>query len=145
VHELTMMLLADSFNPDLVQLGPALPNPLLMPIKKINRIMTDIIRQNAVAAHRYLFPPGLDALRTQMPSDGAADGNLSPNDILITSGGPRRSTLPARGVRPDIVDRIADVFWHAAGAGGARAAGAGNPHASAGRLEHRGPGVRAGA
>jgi DNA-binding transcriptional MocR family regulator len=88
VHELTMMLLADSFNPDLVQLGPALPNPLLMPIKKINRIMTDIIRQNAVAAHRYLFPPGLDALRTQIAQRAALAGsNLSPNDILITSGG----------------------------------------------------------
>ncbi|HEY5983874.1 MAG TPA: PLP-dependent aminotransferase family protein, partial [Anaerolineales bacterium] len=88
VHELTMMLLQDALNPNLVQLGAALPNPEFMPIKRINRIMAEIVRQNAGEAHQYLFPPGLEALRTQVAQRAALAGaNLSPGDILITSGG----------------------------------------------------------
>lgn len=88
IHELTMMLLADALNPELVQLGAALPNPHLMPIKKINRIMANLIRQAGTEAHQYLFPPGLESLRTQIAQRAALAGcNLSPGDILITSGG----------------------------------------------------------
>ncbi|HET6847092.1 MAG TPA: GntR family transcriptional regulator, partial [Anaerolineales bacterium] len=88
IHELTMMLLADSLNPALVQLGAALPNPQLMPLKKINRIILEILRQNATTAHQYLFPPGLESLRRQVAQRAALAGaNLAPNEILITSGG----------------------------------------------------------
>lgn len=88
IHELTMMLLADSLNPALVQLGAALPNPQFMPLKKISRIMAEILRSNAAAAHQYLFPPGLESLRTQIAQRAALAGaDLSPNEILITSGG----------------------------------------------------------
>jgi DNA-binding transcriptional MocR family regulator len=88
IHELTMMLLADSLNPALVQLGAALPNPEWMPLKKINRIMLEILRRNPTAAHQYLFPPGLESLRTQIAQRAALAGaNFSPSDILITSGG----------------------------------------------------------
>jgi len=114
VHELTMMLLADSGNPDLVQLGAALPNPLLMPIKKINRIMADIIRENAAEAHQYLFPPGLEALRTQIAQRAALAGsNLSPKDILITSGGIEAIDLCLHAVcRPgDIVATESPMYF----------------------------------
>jgi DNA-binding transcriptional MocR family regulator len=88
IHELTMMLLDDVLNPELVQLGAALPNPELLPIKKINYIMASIVRHHGAEAHRYLFPPGLEALRTQIAQRAALAGcSLSPNDVLITSGG----------------------------------------------------------
>lgn len=88
IHELTMMLLADSVNPALVQLGAALPNPQLMPVKKINRILGNILRQNPENAHQYQFPPGWEPLRTQIAQRAVISGcSLSPNDILITSGG----------------------------------------------------------
>lgn len=88
IHELTMMLLADALDPSLVQLGAALPNPELMPTKKINRIMTNILRQNPDNAHQYQFPPGWEPLRTQIAQRAVISGcSLSPNDILITSGG----------------------------------------------------------
>src|SRR5512143_3301637 len=46
LHDLVMMLLADTINPDLVQLGAAVPNPAFLPIKKLNRILADYIRAN---------------------------------------------------------------------------------------------------
>lgn len=88
VHELTMMLLDDVLNPKLIQLGAALPNPQLMPLKRINHIISNLLRQDAAAAHQYLFPPGLESLRTQIAQRAALAGaSLSPADILITSGG----------------------------------------------------------
>ena len=66
LHELVMMLMRDSANPNLVQLGAALPHldPRLM--QTINHIMAKIIRQQGINAHQYQFPPGLDALRLQI-------------------------------------------------------------------------------
>src|SRR5512132_2267125 len=52
LHELVMMLMNDSRNPNLVQLGAALPNPEYLPIKKINHIIADITRQKSVDAHQ---------------------------------------------------------------------------------------------
>jgi DNA-binding transcriptional MocR family regulator len=88
IHELSMMVIADAANPNLVQLGAALPNPQLMPIKKINRIIANIARENGAEAHQYLFPPGLRSLRRLIAQRAIVSGcQLSPSDILITSGG----------------------------------------------------------
>jgi DNA-binding transcriptional MocR family regulator len=88
LHELVMMLLADTMNPNLIQLGAALPNSSYLPTKKINRILANIIRENDPNAHQYQFPPGLEALRTQIAQRAVNTGcSLSPSDILITSGG----------------------------------------------------------
>ncbi|MGE5072036.1 MAG: PLP-dependent aminotransferase family protein [Anaerolineae bacterium] len=88
LHELIMMLLADTINPDLIQLGAAMPNSDLLPIKKINRILIDNVRQNEKNSHQYRFPPGLKSLCTQIAQRAVISGcSLSPNDIVITSGG----------------------------------------------------------
>ena len=88
LHELVMMLLRDSDNPDLVQLGAAMPNLGLLPTEKIDRITAGLARQSDPELHRYLLPPGLEALRVQIARRAVAAGcNLSPNDIVITSGG----------------------------------------------------------
>ncbi|MCI0520294.1 MAG: PLP-dependent aminotransferase family protein [Chloroflexi bacterium] len=88
LHELVMMLLRDSVNPDLVQLGAALPNPYLMPVEKINRFLANATRQYGDEAHQYQFPPGLDALRAQIAQRAVIAGcSLTLQDILITSGG----------------------------------------------------------
>jgi DNA-binding transcriptional MocR family regulator len=88
LHEFVMMLMRDSANPNLVQLGAALPHLDQRLIQRINRIIAKIIRQQGVEAHQYQFPPGLDALRVQIARRMVNAGcNLSPVDILITSGG----------------------------------------------------------
>jgi len=88
LHELVMMLMRDSLNPNLVQLGAALPNPEFLPIRKINRIIANLSRQGNAETHQYQLPPGLEALRSQIARRAVNSGcSLSPGDILITSGG----------------------------------------------------------
>jgi len=114
LHELVMMLMNDSRNPNLVQLGAALPNPEFLPIKKINRTITNIIRQNTLDLHQYQLPPGLDPLRAQIARRAANAGcSLSPNDILITSGGIEAIDLCLHAVcRPgDIVATESPMYF----------------------------------
>ncbi|RPJ24297.1 MAG: PLP-dependent aminotransferase family protein [Chloroflexi bacterium] len=106
LHELIMMLMHDSANPNLVQLGAALPHLDHRLIQTVNHIMARIIRQEGVNAHQYHFTPGLDALRVQIARRMVNAGcNLSPADILITSGGTEAIDLSLHAVcRPgDIV------------------------------------------
>ena len=88
LHELVMMLLADTMNPSLIQLGAALPNPSFLPLKKIDHIIANIARQNDPNTHQYRFPPGLNSLRTQIAQRAVNWGcHFSPSDIVVTSGG----------------------------------------------------------
>ena len=88
LHELAMMLMRDSTDPELVQLGLALPNPNYLPIERINQALTKAARRHAIDGHRYIVPPGLEELRAQIAKRAALAGcHLSPNDVLITSGG----------------------------------------------------------
>ena len=88
LHELVMMVLRDTLNPDLVQLGAALPNPHLLPAEKINRMLASLARQSGMEGNRYEFPPGYEPLRVQIAQRAVHSGcSLSPNDIVITSGG----------------------------------------------------------
>ena len=88
LRELVMMLMRDSANPNLVQLGAALPHLDGRLVQTINRIIAKIVRQQGVDAHQYQFPPGLEALRIQIARRMVNAGcSFSPADILITSGG----------------------------------------------------------
>ena len=114
LHELVMMLLADTRNPNLIQLGASLPNSSFLPIKKINRIISNINRENDPNAHQYQFPPGLEALRTQIAQRALNAGcSLSPNDVLITSGGIEAIDLALHAVcRPgDIVATKSPMYF----------------------------------
>jgi DNA-binding transcriptional MocR family regulator len=88
LHELVMMIMRDSMNPNLVQLGAALPHLDSQLIQKINQTIAKVVRQQGVKAHQYHFPPGLETLRVQIAQRMVNAGcHLSPGDILITSGG----------------------------------------------------------
>jgi DNA-binding transcriptional MocR family regulator len=88
LHELMMMVLRDTLNPDLAQLGAAMPNLELLPTERLNRIVARLARNSGAEAHQYQLPPGLLELRVQIARRAVhAGGHLSPNDIVITSGG----------------------------------------------------------
>ena len=88
LHELMMMVLRDTLNPNLIQLGAAMPNLELLPTDRLNRILANLARQSGRAAHQYELPPGLEALRIQIAQRALNFGcQFSPNDIVITSGG----------------------------------------------------------
>ncbi len=99
LHDLVMLLLRDSKNSNLIQLGAALPNSNHLPVDKINHILNQVARQHGAEGHQYQFPPGLDKLRTQVARRIVSAGcNLSPNDILITAGGIEAIDLCLRAV-----------------------------------------------
>jgi DNA-binding transcriptional MocR family regulator len=106
LNQLVMMVLNDTRNPNLVKLGAALPNIELLPIEKINHIIASLARRWDNSTHQYQFLPGLERLRTQIARRAATYGcALSPNDIIITSGGTEALGLCLRAAcRPgDIV------------------------------------------
>ena len=88
LHELMMMVIKDTLNPDLVQLGAAMPNLELLPTERLNRILARLARQSGEEAHQYELPPGLEELRVQIAQRALNFGcQFAPNDIVITSGG----------------------------------------------------------
>ncbi len=88
LHDLVMKIMGDSSNPQLAQLGAAMPNLELMPTERMNRIMSTLARKADRSAHQYNFPPGLEELRVQIAQRAVNSGcHLSPRDIVITSGG----------------------------------------------------------
>ena len=88
LHELMMMVLRDTLNPNLIQLGAAMPNLELLPTDRLNRILSRLARQSGKKAHQYELPPGLEELRIQIAQRSLNYGcQFSPNDIVITSGG----------------------------------------------------------
>lgn len=88
LHELMMMILRDTLNPELVQLGAAMPNLQLLPTERLNRIVGRLARQSGEEAHQYELPPGLEELRVQIAQRALNYGcHFSPDDLVITSGG----------------------------------------------------------
>ena len=88
LHELMMMVIRDTLNPNLIQLGAAMPNLELLPTDRLNRILAQLSRQSGEEAHQYELPPGLEKLRVQIAQRALNFGcQFSPNDIVITSGG----------------------------------------------------------
>jgi DNA-binding transcriptional MocR family regulator len=87
LNQLMMMIMRDTNNPDLIQLGGVLPNVELLPTQRLNRIIARLTRQAGQDLHQYEFPPGLEELRVHIARRALRTGcRLSPNDLVITSG-----------------------------------------------------------
>ncbi|MEZ0396759.1 MAG: PLP-dependent aminotransferase family protein [Anaerolineales bacterium] len=114
IQELTMMILRDIKNPDLVQLGTALPNPEMLPSAKLSRIVAALAREEESLANTYDLPPGLESLRVQIAQRQVETGcNLTPADIVITSGCMEAIDLSLRATcRPgDIVAIESPIYF----------------------------------
>ena len=99
VRELVMMVLKDSTNPDLIQLGAAIPNTELVIPAKLNRIMASIARKTEHSYNTYDIPPGNEALRIQIAQRAVGIGcSLTPADVVTTSGCLEAFTLSLRAV-----------------------------------------------
>ena len=107
VRELvTRVVLTDTHNPDLVQLGAAHPNPALTATQKLNRVLASVARRMGEESGMYDYVPGCEALRVQIARRALAAGcSFRPDDIVITSGCTEAVSLCLRAVcRPgDIV------------------------------------------
>ena len=77
----------DLLNPELLQLGIAVPNPELLPIEKLNRMLARETRRFATQSVSYELPPGNLRLRKQIAQRLLLSGcTMSPDQIVITSG-----------------------------------------------------------
>jgi len=87
VRELVMMVLHDTLNPNLIQLGAAVPNPELLPTDRLNRILASLARRSGDQGNLYDIPPGCEALRVQIARRAVASGcSLAPADLVTTAG-----------------------------------------------------------
>jgi DNA-binding transcriptional MocR family regulator len=99
VRELVMMVLKDSTNPELIQLGAAIPNTELVIPTKLNRIMASLPRQVKNQYNYYDISPGNEALRIQIAQRAVGIGcNITHVDVVITSGCLEAFTLSLRAV-----------------------------------------------
>lgn len=99
VHELVMMVLRDTQNPNLIQLGAAMPHPDLLATEKLNRILSSVARRAGSASGAYDIPPGCEALRIQIAQRAINAGcHLAPGDIVTTSGCLEAISLSLRAI-----------------------------------------------
>lgn len=74
-------------NPALVPLGRGGPNPDLLPIDKLNRMLASESRRYRTESVSYAEPRGMKRLRTQIARRSLDwGGRLTPDDIVMTSG-----------------------------------------------------------
>ncbi len=114
MSDLSMMVIRDTLNPKLVQFGAALPDPDLLPTQKLNRIMAELIRDNELPQAYTGTPEGTEELRTLVAQRAFLAGcSLTPEDIVITSGGMEAISLALRTVcRPgDLVAIESPTFY----------------------------------
>lgn len=87
IHELTMMVMKDVFNPNLIPLGAATPNSALLPADKLNRILASIARNKSLESIKYDIPPGHKPLRIQIAQKSLKAGaTINPDEIITTVG-----------------------------------------------------------
>lgn len=73
---------------DVVSFGAGVPSADMLLSKKINRILSKIVRASETAGLLYDFPPGNYKLRNEIVKLSLKwQGNISPEDIIITTGG----------------------------------------------------------
>ena len=85
--DIVWKILQDASNPNLLQFGAALPNPEMLPIKRMDRIIANIALAGSVPLESYGPPDGLKELRNQVARRAYLTGiSASPEDVVITSG-----------------------------------------------------------
>jgi DNA-binding transcriptional MocR family regulator len=81
------VVLRDTLNQSLIQLGAAHPNPALSANAKLNHLMASEARQQGDASGMYDLVPGSEPLRVQIAQRAVVTGcDLTPSDIVTTVG-----------------------------------------------------------
>lgn len=85
--DVVLQVMGDVMNPDLIQFGAAIPDPHLIPVAKLNRMLSTESRRFKEESTGYAMPPGNMRLRTQIARLMMRAGcTLSPEEIIITNG-----------------------------------------------------------
>lgn len=93
----TAALMDDANHEDMVQLGAALPDARLLPMEKMNRLFSQVVRVYGSATHEYAIPQGRIELRRQMAKRLMDAGcSIGPDDIVVTNGASEAINLSLR-------------------------------------------------
>jgi len=99
VSAYALKVLRASRDPDVLQLGVAVPHASLLPSKALNGILARVARRDTGRGINYDFPPGSVELRRQIARRMLDAGvTLSPDDIVTTSGCQEALSLCLRAV-----------------------------------------------
>ena len=114
VSGLMSKLLRAASDPDVVPLGAACPATELLPVRRLNRILTGLVRRHGGQINGYDFAPGNPELCRQVARRSLDwGGRLGPEEILITSGATEALHLSLSAVtRPgDVVAVESPAFF----------------------------------
>ncbi|MGE5241183.1 MAG: PLP-dependent aminotransferase family protein, partial [Bacteroidota bacterium] len=99
VSALALKVLRATRDPEVLQLGVAVPHPSLLPTRALNGILARIARRDGERGGSYDFPPGSPELRRQIARRALDAGyTVSPEDIVTTSGCQEALSLCLRAV-----------------------------------------------
>lgn len=85
--DLSRMIMRDTLNPDLLQLGISAPGFESLPVEKLNRMISSELRRRPAQSVEYAVPPGNLRLRIQIAKRMLLAGcALRPDEIVTTTG-----------------------------------------------------------
>ena len=94
-----MRMHAEVADPSIVQLGAAVPDPHLLPVRVLARKVGEVMRRRPEASHGYLFGQGSEALRRQIARRMLDAGcTVPPADLVVTGGGQEALFLSLKAV-----------------------------------------------
>lgn len=86
IDDVVYQVLKRMGDPNLLQLGPTVPNPELLPVRKLSNILASVVRSKAVQSISYSVN-GYEKLRIQIARRAILSGcSFAPDDILVTTG-----------------------------------------------------------
>lgn len=84
---LAFHLFNDIADPDVIQMGAAIPDPAHLPIAQLNRLMGKVLREHPQAVHAYNLPLGCSELRSELAKRMLDAGcSIHPDQMVITNG-----------------------------------------------------------
>ena len=87
ISSLSFSLMDKLDQPGFVKLGAAIPDPGLMPVRALNRVMGQVLRTYPEMSHAYDTPSGCEKLRIQIARRMLDAGvSVSPEEIVTTCG-----------------------------------------------------------
>ena len=99
VNDLVMEVSEMAHDPDITQLGVALPSPEIYPTGKLNKVLTATVRRMGLKTNVYSSPSGSDELRREIAKRSLEWGcSLSSDDFIITNGATDALNLCLRAV-----------------------------------------------
>jgi DNA-binding transcriptional MocR family regulator len=112
--DIPLQVMRNLANSSFIPLGRGIPNPDLLPIDKLNRMLATEARRFRIQSVSYSGAQGSKRLRAQIARRSLNSGcSLSPDDIVITSGCAEAVTLALQATcRPGDTVAIASPVYY---------------------------------